>query len=71
MHKLFEDWDPRLRHLLAKVDRALKWKIWTLPELDVWVQGRVALLGDACHPSLPCKLSTCLLGEVAGLDVVS
>lgn len=55
MHKLFQNWDPRLRHLLNKVDRALKWKIWTLPELHRWVKGLVALLGDACHPSLPCK----------------
>ena len=24
-----------------------------MPELDTWVRGRVVLLGDACHPSLP------------------
>lgn len=59
MHKLFENWDPRLRKLIGKVDSALKWKIWTMDELDVWIKDRVALLGDACHPSV---VSKCMAG---------
>ena len=38
MHKLFEGWDPRLQILINKVDKALKWKVWTMEELDVWVK---------------------------------
>ncbi|EME83036.1 uncharacterized protein MYCFIDRAFT_35872 [Pseudocercospora fijiensis CIRAD86] len=53
MHKLFEGWDPRLKALLNKVDHALKWKIWGMEELDTWVNGSTALLGDACHPMVP------------------
>lgn len=53
MRKLFEDWDPTIKILLSKVKQALKWKIWGMEEIDVWVKGSVALLGDACHPSVP------------------
>ncbi|KAF7187982.1 FAD-dependent monooxygenase OpS4 [Pseudocercospora fuligena] len=53
MHKLFEGWDPRLKALLNKVDHALKWKIWGMEELNTWVKGSTALLGDACHPMVP------------------
>ncbi|KAF2766202.1 FAD/NAD(P)-binding domain-containing protein, partial [Teratosphaeria nubilosa] len=50
----FAGWDPRLRRLLSKVGgSALKWKIWGMPALDRWTRGAVALLGDACHPSVP------------------
>jgi salicylate hydroxylase len=53
MHKHFENWDPRLRILLNKVPMALKWKIWSMQALSTWTKGSVALLGDACHPSVP------------------
>lgn len=53
MQGLFKSWDPQLRRLLSKVDSAVKWKIWEMDALDTWVRGCVALLGDACHPSLP------------------
>lgn len=46
MHKLFEHWDPRLRKLLSKVDKALKWKVWIMEELDVWVKVGLAELTD-------------------------
>lgn len=38
MRKLFEGWDSRLNILLSKVDRALKWKIWGMEELDMWTK---------------------------------
>ena len=53
MRKLFEGWDPRLRALIAEVQSSLKWKLVNFKELDTWVHGRTALLGDACHPTLP------------------
>ncbi|KAL1981392.1 hypothetical protein VTN96DRAFT_2735 [Rasamsonia emersonii] len=53
MRGLFKGWDPRLTALIAQVDNVLKWKICHMDELDTWCKGPVALLGDACHPSLP------------------
>lgn len=29
------------------------WQLRTLPPLQAWVKGRLALLGDACHPMMP------------------
>lgn len=54
MRKLFENWDPRLKALLSKVDKALKWKIWGMEELDKWTKGSTALIGDSCHPMVKC-----------------
>lgn len=30
-----------------------KWKLQHLHPLETWVRGAVALMGDACHPTLP------------------
>ncbi|KAK5121198.1 hypothetical protein LTR85_005682 [Meristemomyces frigidus] len=53
MRRLFEGWEQRLYTLLGKVHQALKRKIWGMEELETWTKGSVALLGDACHPSVP------------------
>ncbi|KAJ5651378.1 Salicylate hydroxylase [Penicillium longicatenatum] len=55
MRNLFKGWDPRqgLTKMIAQVDNALKWKICHMKELDTWCRGSIALLGDACHPTLP------------------
>ncbi|KAJ5645957.1 hypothetical protein N7490_002329 [Penicillium lividum] len=53
MRNLFKGWDPRLTKMIAQVDNALKWKICHMKELDTWCKGSIALLGDACHPTLP------------------
>jgi salicylate hydroxylase len=42
-----------LTDILARAPRWRRWALHTLPPLDAWVQGRVALLGDAAHPMLP------------------
>ncbi|KAH8110407.1 FAD/NAD-P-binding domain-containing protein [Phellopilus nigrolimitatus] len=57
----FADYDPRLsisasvRRLLALVDSTLKWRLMDRKPLETWLhpEGRVVLLGDACHPMLP------------------
>ena len=42
-----------LRGLLSAPDLWKKWALYTLPPLVHWTRGRVALLGDAAHPTLP------------------
>lgn len=53
MKRWFEGWDPKLTTLLQCVNSCLKWKICHMSELETWARGSVALLGDACHPTLP------------------
>ncbi|KAK4508339.1 hypothetical protein PRZ48_002077 [Zasmidium cellare] len=51
----FKDWCPEVRRLCAMTGDYLKWKLADFDQLDNWVHpsGKVALLGDACHPMMP------------------
>ncbi|KLO06774.1 FAD/NAD(P)-binding domain-containing protein [Schizopora paradoxa] len=51
----FADFEPRVRALLARIDRPLKWRLRERPPNERWVHpsGKVVLIGDACHPMLP------------------
>ena len=55
MFEFFKDWDPILSKIISKAGerQVLKWKLLHHHELERWTKGTVALLGDACHPSLP------------------
>ncbi|KAJ7023500.1 salicylate hydroxylase [Mycena alexandri] len=51
----FANWCPEVRKLCALTGTYLKWKLADFDQLDRWIHpsGRVALLGDACHPMMP------------------
>ena len=51
----FKDWCPEVRKLCAMTGEYLKWKLADFDQLDHWTSesGKVALLGDACHPMMP------------------
>ncbi|MEM1382726.1 MAG: FAD-dependent monooxygenase [Pseudomonadota bacterium] len=49
----FADWHPQVTGLLAHVEECYLWGLFDRPEQVRWVEGRVALLGDAAHPMLP------------------
>ncbi|PYH49798.1 putative salicylate hydroxylase [Aspergillus saccharolyticus JOP 1030-1] len=53
MRESYAGWDPTLEKLLSRVSSVSKWKLTQLPELPTWTKGPIALLGDACHPTLP------------------
>ncbi|KAJ5645810.1 hypothetical protein N7490_002182 [Penicillium lividum] len=53
MRESYADWDECLQKLVSCVPLVDKWKLTHLSELDSWTRGSVALLGDACHPTLP------------------
>ena len=42
-----------LRRLLEAPPQWKKWALYELPPLPFWQAGRIALLGDAAHPTLP------------------
>ncbi len=49
----FTGWCEPVIALTTSVEECHLWGLFTHPELPLWQNGRVALLGDACHPMLP------------------
>ncbi|KAK9474983.1 3-hydroxybenzoate 6-hydroxylase-like protein [Dipodascopsis tothii] len=51
----YKDWDPKLVKILGMIDVVLKWKVCYLKRLDTWVSpsGKLALLGDSAHATVP------------------
>ena len=55
MREFFAEWDPKLKTLLGLVQETTKWRLLNSEELESWSHpsGKFALLGDACHATLP------------------
>lgn len=53
LRRAFAGWEGPAGALLAAVDRCFLWGLHDHAPLARWTDGRVALLGDACHPMLP------------------
>ncbi|WP_306030756.1 FAD-dependent monooxygenase [Stappia sp. MMSF_3263] len=49
----FADWPAACRDLLARPDSWLKWALCGMDPGTDWVDGRIALMGDAAHAMLP------------------
>jgi salicylate hydroxylase len=49
----FAGWDPRMRALIDAATHVGRWSVLDRAPLRRWVNGRIALLGDAAHPMLP------------------
>ena len=49
----FEGWHPTITSLLGEADALYRWALFDRAPLPRWVDGRVAILGDAAHPMLP------------------
>lgn len=49
----FRDCAPNLRHLLSHVEHCNLWGLFRHDVAKVWSRGKVILLGDAAHPTLP------------------
>lgn len=50
---IFEGWHPAVTNMIEKADAHFRWALFDRQPLSRWVDGRVVLLGDACHPTLP------------------
>ncbi|KAF8193600.1 hypothetical protein K438DRAFT_1433256, partial [Mycena galopus ATCC 62051] len=55
MLELYADFCPTVRRMLSLVaeSEVCEWKLRVHRPLETWVERHVALLGDACHPTLP------------------
>jgi salicylate hydroxylase len=49
----FEGWHDDVRTLVRNIDTPYKWALKVREPMKQWVRGRIALLGDACHSTLP------------------
>jgi salicylate hydroxylase len=46
-------WNEALLGMYAHVEQVFKWGIYDRDPLPQWTRGRVTLLGDAAHPTMP------------------
>jgi salicylate hydroxylase/6-hydroxynicotinate 3-monooxygenase len=53
LREAFASFHPDVRAVLAAAPEVHKWGIFERDPLPTWSRGRVALLGDACHPMTP------------------
>ena len=49
----YDGWHPMVRGLIAAFPETYIWALHDRDQLAQWSDGRVTLLGDACHPMLP------------------
>jgi salicylate hydroxylase len=49
----FAHWHPDILAIIDAIDVPYKWAMLGREPLQRWSVGRVSLLGDACHPTLP------------------
>ena len=53
LRKAFAGFDRQVEQVLAACPDVHKWAIVDRELLDRWAEGKVTLLGDACHPMTP------------------
>jgi salicylate hydroxylase len=55
LRQAYHGWHSDLTHLIEQIppDSLYKWALFDRPPMAKWGRGRVTLLGDACHPTLP------------------
>jgi salicylate hydroxylase len=49
----FRGWHSDVHEIIRHIDVPYKWALWVRPPMERWSVGRVTLLGDACHPTVP------------------
>jgi salicylate hydroxylase len=49
----FRGWHPDVHAIIRNIAAPFKWALMVRPPMQRWSEGRITLLGDACHPTLP------------------
>lgn len=55
LKQAFSGWHDSIQTLIdaADADRCYRWALYDRDPMPHWGKGRITLLGDACHPTLP------------------
>jgi len=53
LHEQFKDTPPEMLELLTMVNKSQSWVLSDRDPIDNWSKGRITLMGDAAHPTLP------------------
>lgn len=53
MRETFAGYHPKVQAMIDASEEITKWPLLTRPPQALWSQGRVVMLGDACHPMKP------------------
>ncbi len=53
MEAIFGNSHPVVNALVNATEEVTKWPFWNRDPLSLWSEGRLCLLGDACHPMRP------------------
>jgi salicylate hydroxylase len=49
----FRGWHADVHEIISRIETPYKWAMMVRGAMPRWSKGRVTLLGDACHPTLP------------------
>ena len=49
----FRDWHADVQRMIDQIETPYKWAMMIREPMATWSKGRITLLGDACHPTLP------------------
>ncbi len=49
----FRGWHADVHAIIENIDIPYKWALMVRDPMESWSVGRITLLGDACHPTLP------------------
>ena len=49
----FRGWHEDVHTMIRHIDTPYKWALMVRGPMPHWSKGRITLLGDACHPTLP------------------
>jgi salicylate hydroxylase len=59
----FKGWHEDVQSMIKAIETPYKWSLMVREPMDTWSRGRITLLGDACHPTLP------FLAQGAGMAI--
>jgi len=63
----FRNWHPDIHATIRSGDTPYKWALFARPPMPSWTEGRVTLLGDACHSMLPMMAQGAVMALEDGL----